>query len=86
MATEKTDTNGMSHVENTVDSPRTVVKQAAVKNIALADALTKDHQSFTSRSALRVYALAVVVTLSEFSRIVELPHPLNLRSMVAERV
>ncbi|KFX92389.1 hypothetical protein O988_07290, partial [Pseudogymnoascus sp. VKM F-3808] len=48
-----------------VSAPSGKVKQAAVENVALADALTKDHLSWTSASSLRLFSIMLLITLNQ---------------------
>lgn len=49
-----------------VSAPSGKVKQAAVENVALADALVKDHLSWTSASSLRLFSIMLLITLSVY--------------------
>jgi hypothetical protein len=42
------------------------VKQVAVENVELADALLKDGYSWTSPSALKLYPIILLITLSKY--------------------
>jgi hypothetical protein len=46
--------------------PSGKVKQVAVENVELADALLKDGYSWTSPSALKLYPIILLITLSMY--------------------
>lgn len=63
MSNDKAAQSEMSHVKETTNVPTAHVKQATVNNVALADALIKDRRYYSSKSAFRLYAVLLVVTL-----------------------